>query len=59
MKLVIIWNNGDKQKIDYLFDDLKTQLNDWDKWFVFFRNENEKVYRIINLKHAREVYLEE
>ena len=64
MKLVITWENGDKQTIE-VGDDRKIittiveNLKNTSGSYTVFCNENNETHRFFNMKYARELYLKE
>ena len=61
MKLIIIWSNGDKQKVKVSkefvesYKEKKLWRQSFDKWFLETADE----MGCFSMKHAREVSLEE
>lgn len=65
MKLVVIWNNGDKQKIEIsdqhakdFFDSPPYIGKGFEHWSYQWSDSSKSVCGAFNFKYAREVYLE-
>ncbi len=55
-KLIIVWENGDSQKVEYGAD---IGLNFFENSYITFKDQDNKIVRSLNMSKAREVYFQE